>query len=111
MDLDETVFDNAGYQATLVRRGIVFDKDLFAEWEKDYADRVGLVPGARDFIREAERMGVAVFYISNRGDSKESRRGAEKVLQRHGIPLHIPGTYRLSCALHPGMQATVTVEE
>jgi plastocyanin len=41
----------------------------------------------------------------------QSNAATHKPGERHGIPLHIPGTYRLSCALHPGMQATVTVEE
>jgi acid phosphatase len=90
MDLDETVLDNAAFQATLVRRGIAFDKDLWAAWEKEYADRVGLVPGARDFIRGAERLGVAVFYVSNRSDDEANRRGAEKALERLGIPARTP---------------------
>jgi plastocyanin len=41
----------------------------------------------------------------------DSNVATHKPGERHGIPLHIPGKYRLSCALHPGMNATVTVEE
>jgi plastocyanin len=41
----------------------------------------------------------------------ESNAATHKPGERHGIPMHVPGKYRLSCALHPGMTATVTVEE
>jgi plastocyanin len=41
----------------------------------------------------------------------DSNVATHKPGERHGIPLHIPGKYRLSCALHPEMTATVTVEE
>jgi plastocyanin len=41
----------------------------------------------------------------------DSNVATHKPGERHGIPLHIAGKYRLSCALHPGMTATVTVEE
>jgi plastocyanin len=41
----------------------------------------------------------------------DSNTATHKPGERYGIPLHIPGKYRLGCALHPGMNATVTVEE
>jgi plastocyanin len=41
----------------------------------------------------------------------ESNAATHKPGERYGIPLHIPGKYRLGCALHPAMNATVTVEE
>jgi plastocyanin len=41
----------------------------------------------------------------------DSNAATHKPGERYGIPLHIPGKYRLGCALHPGMSATVTVEE
>jgi plastocyanin len=41
----------------------------------------------------------------------ESNTATHKPGERYGIPMHVPGTYRLGCALHPAMHATVTVEE
>jgi acid phosphatase len=68
MDLDETVLDNSPYEAWLIRTGQRYSHESWVIWERDHADEVGLVPGAHKFINRAEKLGVAVVYISNRED-------------------------------------------
>jgi acid phosphatase len=83
LDLDETVLDNAGFQAMLARSGLAFDQRLWEVWERDHGDSVGLIPGAKAFIDRAKELGVAVVYISNRGDRQRDKTLA--VLKRLGI--------------------------
>ena len=66
MDLDETVIDNSGLMAMLLRSGLAYDQRLWDDWEENYPDYLALVPGAKEFILEAKRLNIAVFYISNR---------------------------------------------
>jgi acid phosphatase len=80
LDLDETVFDNAGYQAMLLRSGLASDDRLWDLWETDHTGSVGLIPGAKAFIDKAKELGVAVVYISNRGDKHRDK--TREVLKR-----------------------------
>lgn len=84
LDLDETVFDNAGFQAMQLRSNLAYDQRLWDAWERDHADKVGLVPGAREFILEAGKLGVAVVFISNRNE--RFREQTKKALARLGLP-------------------------
>lgn len=84
MDLDETVFDNAGFQAMQLRSNLAYDQRLWDMWEKENADQIGLIPGAREFIAEAGKLDVAVVYLSNRNE--KFRDSTKKALTRLGIP-------------------------
>lgn len=64
LDLDETVLDNTVYQARLVRDHVAFDDKTWGEWVA--AGQAEAVPGAREFIAAARRLGHTVFYVSNR---------------------------------------------
>jgi 5'-nucleotidase (lipoprotein e(P4) family) len=66
MDLDETVLDNSPFQEFLYRNRLVYKEPLWDPWERDHADEVGAVPGAKNFIAGAELAGATVVYISNR---------------------------------------------
>ena len=83
MDLDETVIDNAGYQASQIRSNLAFDQRLFTLWESDPKSQVGFVPGAKAFIDEAKKLGVTVVYISNRSDKYKTV--CKDMLDRLGI--------------------------
>jgi 5'-nucleotidase (lipoprotein e(P4) family) len=89
LDLDETVLDNGAFQTRLIRNGLGFDQATWDDWEKNDFARVRLVPGAREFIREAKRLGVKPVYISNRSEKKELRAGTLKALELLGI--EVPG--------------------
>jgi len=66
MDLDETVFDNAGFQTMLYLDRLVYRDELWDPWERDFPQEVRLIPGAKAFIEHAESAGVTIVYISNR---------------------------------------------
>jgi acid phosphatase len=83
MDLDETVLDNAGFQAMQLRSNLAYDQRLWDTWEEKHGDLVGLLPGAREFILEAGKLGVAVVYISNRNDKYRDQ--SKAILKRLGI--------------------------
>lgn len=80
MDLDETVLDNGGFQAMQIRSNLTYDQRIWDIWEKDGSDMVGLIPGAKDFILEAKKIGVTVIYITNRNE--KFRESARKALKR-----------------------------
>lgn len=99
MDLDETVFDNAGFQTRLLRSHLGYCQDLWDKWEKDYADKIDLIPGAKEFILGARELGVTVVYISNR--SVNFRDQAKKALERLGLP-HLKQEKDLKLSAGPG---------
>jgi 5'-nucleotidase (lipoprotein e(P4) family) len=79
MDLDETVLDNSGFQTRLYANSLDYSDSLWEEWEKNHANEVRLVPGARAFIEKAEKAGVIVVYLSNR--SEKNRAGTIAALE------------------------------
>lgn len=85
MDLDETVFDNGGFQAEQVRSRLAFDSRLFEVWERDHEKHVALIPGAKRFIEGAWKQGVVVFFVSNR--QQKYLKQAKASLAINGIPI------------------------
>ncbi len=94
MDLDETVFDNAGYQSSQLRGNLAFDARSWDRWEENYPDEVRLVPGAKEFIVAAETLGYTVVHVSNR--KEKYRAQARRALDRLGIPIKGDHQLRLS---------------
>jgi 5'-nucleotidase (lipoprotein e(P4) family) len=93
MDLDETVFANSAFRATLVRNGLDYDNRIWDAWQEFGVDRVALIPGAKNFIVEANNSGVAVVFVSNRDE--KFREQTKKVFARFGIPLTEEALLRL----------------
>ena len=85
MDLDETVFDNSGFRAMLVRSGLDYDERLWDAWQERGFDKVALIPGAKNFIVEAKNIGVSVIFVSNRDEKYRGQ--TKKIFERLGIPL------------------------
>ncbi|MFT7463308.1 MAG: alkaline phosphatase D [Pseudohongiellaceae bacterium] len=67
VDVDETVLDNHWYEARLVRDGNRYESKSWAKWCEEKAATV--VPGALQFCQLADRLGVTVFYVTNRRES------------------------------------------
>lgn len=64
IDIDETVLDNSPQQAGL-ETGSHSDARLsWDEW--CLAAQAEPLPGALDFLNEADRLGIGIFYVSNR---------------------------------------------
>ncbi|MBC8026856.1 MAG: endonuclease/exonuclease/phosphatase family protein [Steroidobacteraceae bacterium] len=64
LDLDETVLDNSVYQAQRIRAHEEYDSASWGEWVA--AGKADLVPGAREFLDAARRVGHTIFFITNR---------------------------------------------
>lgn len=94
MDLDETVFDNSGFQAMQLRSGLAYDQRLWDAWEEQDFDKIALIPGAREFIHEAKKLRVSVIYISNRND--KFREQTKKALKRLEISVEPESLLKLS---------------
>ena len=66
LDLDETVFDNSAFMTRIARNGLTYDQKTWDDFEKNSYNEVRLVPGAKEFLDEAKRLGVRTAYISTR---------------------------------------------
>lgn len=66
VDIDETILDNSPQQANLVKNRLPFNlPDWYAWGEKRSAKAI---PGAVDFLQNANKKNVKVFYVSNRDE-------------------------------------------
>ena len=86
MDLDETVIDNSGYQIYMIKAKTNFkpaEWDKWLEYQSMNRQAQRSVPGAVDFIRVAEGLGITPIYISNRSHSKWQE--TRKVMEGLGI--------------------------
>lgn len=83
LDVDETVLDNSPYEARRIRAGLGFTPESWAAWVREAAARP--VPGALAFTRTADRLGVEVFYVTNRDHELEPP--TRRNLRRLGFPL------------------------
>ena len=83
LDLDQTVFDNSGFQALLLERGAgSYDHHLWNEWVE--SSQATLVPGALFFLEEVKRLGGLVIIVSNRSDHHKP--ASENNLVALGVP-------------------------
>jgi len=64
LDIDETVLDNSPFQGWQVLENKSFNDESWTRWVE--LGRAGALPGALDFTRFADSLGVEVFYVSNR---------------------------------------------
>ncbi len=94
LDLDETVFDNGAFQAKQVKSGAAFDQNAWEAFEEHDHALIRLVPGAKDFLVAADKLGLALVYISNRND--KFRESTLAAIRRLGLPL--PGVDRVKLA-------------
>lgn len=84
VDIDETVLDNGPFEVRMAREGRRFDP---AVWDAWVAAAVAMpVPGALEFARRADELGVRVFYVTNR-DAPEEEAGTLRNLEKVGFPL------------------------
>ena len=83
VDVDETVLDNSPYQARLVKQGTSFNEFTWAEWCRE--ERAAAIPGALEFARHADTLGVTVFYLSNR--ASDLREPTLSNLRKLGFPV------------------------
>lgn len=82
-DVDETLFDNGGYESWLVKASKDYSGKTYDAWTKALAAKA--VPGAVDFLKYADSKGVKIFYVTNRDNTQEeaTRKNAEAL----GFPM------------------------
>jgi acid phosphatase len=83
IDIDETAFDNSGYQAWMTLNNTTFSPKTWTAYVNTVTSVA--VPGAVEFTRYATARGVKVFYISNR--TAEEEEATRKNLERLGFPV------------------------
>ncbi len=83
LDLDETVLDNTPYEDRIIRVEGEFTREGFRKWCEEA--KAAATPGAQEFLRYADRQGVAVFYVSARAEAERSC--TLRNLKRLGLPL------------------------
>ncbi len=83
LDLDETVFDNARYEARIILEYGKFTSQTFRQWCEEAAATA--VPGATEFLRYAARRNVAIIYFSAR--SEKLRACTLRNLERLGLAI------------------------
>ncbi len=88
LDLDETVMDNSGYQAWVVKTNGHYSSKTWTPYVN--SETSGAVPGSLEFIKFAQSKGVAIFYISNRKDHEEKATIAN--LKKLGYPVADDGS-------------------
>ena len=64
LDIDETVLDNAPYQARLIADGAEYNELTWDQWVAE--KKAKPVPGVLEFAKAAEAKGVTLLYLSNR---------------------------------------------
>lgn len=64
LDIDETVLDNSAYNAWAVQNNQSFEPKSWTAWIA--LEAAGAVPGAASFTQQAAKLGVDVFYVTNR---------------------------------------------
>lgn len=93
VDLDETILDNAFYQARRALAGAEFDEPSWNAWMAEGAATA--VPGAIEFLQAASRAGHRIFYVTNRacplGTGRTRRRAAREATLRNLAALGAPG--------------------
>jgi 5'-nucleotidase (lipoprotein e(P4) family) len=69
LDIDETVLDNSPVEAMQIINNLPFSDSLWVSWIKKASAEP--LPGALDFIKFSDSLGVEVFYVSNRNYKDE----------------------------------------
>lgn len=82
VDVDDTVLDNAAFEAGLIRNHRPYKSSSWTEW-CNRAEATA-VPGAVEFLRYANSRGVRVFYITNR--ELVEKDGTATNLKKAGFP-------------------------
>lgn len=70
IDIDETVLDNSPMSGELVTERKGYDPSIWSKWVS--LRKAEFVGGAKEFIENARRANVEVFFVTNRTDSEEA---------------------------------------
>lgn len=82
VDIDETIMDNSGNQAWLIKNNQSFNDQNWLAWVN--RAEATAIPGAVEFLNYANSRGVRVFYITNRKVAEKE--GTATNLRKLGFP-------------------------
>ncbi len=82
VDADETVIDNAAYEAFLIGQDFGYSSKTWTPWMA--AAEAKAMPGAKEFLDFAAAKGVEIFYVTNR--KMVGYDGTKKNLMELGFP-------------------------
>lgn len=102
LDVDETVLDNAAYQARLVLENREYATDSWNAWVEEA--RAVPVPGAVEFTRYAASRGVTVVYLTNRRGSTEA--ATRENLAAYAFPIAEDDDVVITRGEKPGWEAS-----
>jgi acid phosphatase len=83
VDVDETVLDNAAFQARVILANGTFDPEAWVAWVEEA--QAPPVPGALEFLRLADSLDVTPFYVTNRDAPLET--ATRRNLEAAGLPV------------------------
>lgn len=83
LDIDETVLDNSRYQARLVESNTEYSTSTWQDWVRE--ENATAIPGALEFVLEAQRRGIYIVYLTNRRAETEASTRAN--LRALGFPV------------------------
>jgi acid phosphatase len=102
VDIDETVLDNAVFQARLTRTNQEYQEAAWRDWVREVSAEP--IPGAVEFARYAQEKGVAVFYVTNR--NHEIEEPTRRNLEAWGFPVEAGRDTVLTQAERPEWQSS-----
>lgn len=89
VDIDETMLDNSPFQAQEVIEDRGFSSDFWFEWTK--LGRAKAVPGAVEFSKYCQSLGIEIIYISNRklNETEATLRNLDSLGFAYAIPQNL----------------------
>src|SRR5574344_1470797 len=83
LDADETVLDNSAFEAGLIGTANAYSDKTWDEWCA--AAQALAMPGATEYLQAVDKLGVDIFYVSNRS-MKTQFEGSAKNMKAIGFP-------------------------
>lgn len=83
LNIDDTILDNSPFQASSAQQNLGYSQERWETWVTNSS--AGAVPGAIRFVSAVKKLGVKVFYITNR--TLAQREATERNLGRLGFPI------------------------
>ena len=81
LDVDETVLDNVAFQARSILSGLSYPNG-WIEWGLEASAKP--VPGVSNFLKNASKKGIKIFYVTNR--VAELEEATRKNIKNLGLP-------------------------
>lgn len=83
LDVDETVLNNAPFQARMIKKGTDYNPKAWNRWVMEA--NASAISGSIAFTKKAAEKDIAVFYVTNREAKVE--KGTRQNLEKLGYPL------------------------